>query len=253
VEREVAPDLDAPLPATKVVGARLASAGATRPRCSLNPNPKTGSVIMNHRPLLTTLAVCVGLAAALPLAAQEAGKKKQAAPPIPGAGTGGATPHATTSTVIGPNRNDGSRVTITYGRPYAIHPRKGGEPRKIWGGLVAWDKPDRLGADEATTILTQHPIEIGGTTIPAGIHTLYIIPSAAGPSKLAFSKKVGDWGVPVNVDNDVGRFDLTKADLDQNVDQLTIIIENTTPAAMGGAIRIRWEKTQFSLPFTVKK
>ncbi len=208
---------------------------------------------MNRRSLLVSLSFCAALVAALPLGAQDAGKKKQAAPPLPGAGTGGATPHATTSTVIGPNRNEGSRVTITYGRPFAIHPRKGGEPRKIWGGLVAWDKPDRLGADEATTILTQHPIEIAGTTIPAGIHTLYIIPSATGPSKLAFSKKVGDWGVPVNVDHDVARFDLTKTELEQSVDQLTINVENTKPAAFGGTLRIRWEKTQFSLPFTVKK
>ncbi len=208
---------------------------------------------MNRRSLLVSLSFCAALVAALPLGAQDAAKKKQAPPPLPGAGSGGATPHATTGTVIGPNRKEGSRVTVTYGRPFAVHPRDGGEPRKIWGGLVAWDKPNRLGADEATTILTQHPLVIGSTTIPAGLHTLYIIPSATGPSKLALSKKVGDWGVPVNVDNDVARFDLTKKDLDQSVDQLTIVVENTNAAAFGGTLRIRWEKTEFSLPFTVKK
>jgi hypothetical protein len=244
--------LDGPRNATKVAGARLAPACAAV-SSPFNPNPKKGNA-MNRRLALASFALCTVLAAALPRVAQDAGKKKQAAPPLPGAGTGGATPHATTSTVIGPNRNEGSRVTVTYGRPFLVHPRKGGESRKAWGGdLAPWDKPYRLGADEATTILTQHPIEIAGTMIPAGIHTLYMIPSATGASKLAFSKKVGDWGVPVNVDHDVGRFDLTKSDLEQNVDQLTIAVENTTPAAFGGTLRIRWEKTQFSLPFTVKK
>jgi hypothetical protein len=203
--------------------------------------------------LALTAALALACAATGFSQAEKQPAKKQPAPPIPGAGTGGNTPHATVSTVIGPNRNEGSRVTITYGRPFAIHPRKGGEPRTIWGGLVAWDKPDRLGADEATTILTQHALEIQGKTIPAGIHTLYIIPSEKGVSKLAFSKKVGDWGVPVNTDNDVARVDLKKEALSDNVDQLTIAVRNTNPAALGGTIEISWAKTKFSVPFTVKK
>ncbi len=204
---------------------------------------------------ITSLALTAALAFAAPTFAQadKQPAKKQPAPPIPGAGSGGNTPHATTGTVIGPNRNDGSRVTITYGRPFSVHPRKGGEPRKIWGGLVPWDKPDRLGADEATTILTEHPIVVAGTTIPAGIHTLYIIPSENGVSKLAFSKKVGGWGIPVNVDNDVVRADLKKEALSDPVDQLKIEVKNTNPAAFGGTIEISWERTKFSLPFTVKK
>lgn len=200
--------------------------------------------------LLASLALVCGAA----LFAQTAPPaKKQPAPPIPGAGTGGNTPHFTTSTVVGPNRKDGSRVTITYGRPTAVHPRKGGEPRKIWGGLVAWDKADRLGADEATLIVTQHALQIGATTIPAGAYTLYIIPSATGVSKLAFSKKIGDWGVPVDETADLARVDLNKTELSEPVDQLTITINNETPPTMNGVITIKWEKTQFALPFTVKK
>ena len=200
--------------------------------------------------VLASLALVCGAA----LFAQTAPPaKKQPAPPIPGAGTGGNTPHTTTSTVIGPNRKDGSRVTITYGRPMAVHPRKGGEPRKIWGGLVAWDKADRLGADEATTIVTQHALQIGAATIPAGIHTLYIVPSENGVSKLAFSKKVGDWGVPVDESADLVRVDLKKEALAESVNQLTIAIDNGPPASLTGTIRIEWEKTQFTLPFAVKK
>ena len=58
------------------------------------------------------------------------------------ASTGGVSPHETTSTVI-----DGCRVTITYGRPFTKDP-KTGEARKIWGGLVPWDKAWRTGSDE---------------------------------------------------------------------------------------------------------
>ena len=166
------------------------------------------------------------------------------------ASTGGTSPHETTSTIIG-DRRTGNRVTITYGRPYTKHP-KTGEVRKIWGGLVKWDKADRLGADEATLLLTQQPLQFGETVIPAGAYTLYIVPSETGVSKLAFSTNLGKWGVPVDEGHDLARVDLAKTELSAPVDQLTIAIVNDQ-AAGGGVIRISWETTQFSVPFTVKK
>jgi hypothetical protein len=203
---------------------------------------------------LTSLVILtlVALTGGASMLAQTAPKKQKAAP-VPGAGTGGNTPHATTSAVIGPNRNEGATIVVTYGRPHAVHPRKGGEARKIWGGLVAWDKADRLGADEATTFINEHPIEIGGKTLPTGAYTLYIVPSESGTSKLAFSKHIGKWGVPVDESQDVMRVDLKKESLDENVPQLTIEIENSPARSMNGLLKIKWERTQYSVPFTVKR
>lgn len=168
------------------------------------------------------------------------------AQPTPRART---SPHETISTVIG-ERRTGNRITITYGRPFTKNP-KTGEPRKIWGGLVAWDKADRLGADEATLLITQQPLLIGETTIPAGAYTLYIIPSETGPTKLAFSTNLGKWGVPVDESHDLARVELKKDSLEKTTDQLTLAIENN-PAG-GGTLKIMWENTQFSVAFTVKK
>lgn len=198
----------------------------------------------------TLVTVAVALSGPAGLNAQPA--PLPASPPAQPrvASTGGKSPHETISTVIG-DRATGNRVTITYGRPYTKDP-KTGEPRKIWGGLVKWDKADRLGADEATLLLTQQPLLIGETTIPAGAFTLYLVPSENGPTKLAFSTNLGKWGVPVDETHDLARFDLQKAYLlDQPVDQLTLAIEKN-PAG-GGVLKIMWENTQFSLPFTVKK
>ena len=215
---------------------------------------------MNNKLTSSVILTAVALVCAASLVAQSgqtkepaAQQKKQKQAPLPGAGTGGATPHATTSAVIGPDRTKGGMVVITYGRPHAVHPRKGGEPRKIWGGLVPYGKADRLGADEATTLVNEHPIEVGGKTLPSGAYTLYIVPSESGPSKLAFSKHIGKWGVPVDETQDIVRVDLKKEALDENVDQLTIQVENTPPQSMNGVIKIKWEKTQFSAPFTLKK
>ena len=161
------------------------------------------------------------------------------------ASTGGNSPHETTSAVI-----DGSRVTITYGRPFTKDP-KTGEARKIWGGLVPWDKAWRTGADEATVLMTQKPLVIGDTTIPAGAYTLYTIPSDSGMSKLGISKNLGAWGVPVDEKNDLARVDLKKEPLEKPNDQFTMAVAKNPSG--GGVIKLMWDNTQFSVPFTVKK
>ncbi len=98
------------------------------------------------------------------------------------------SPHETISSVI-----NGNRITIVYGRPYTKNPRTG-EMRKIWGGLVPYGEPWRMGADEATLLITQQPIEMGGKTIPAGAYTLYMLPKEDGASQLAISTHIGGLG-----------------------------------------------------------
>ena len=154
------------------------------------------------RPLLLTAAFA---AASLP--AQER--------PAHVHSTGGHSPHETTSAVIG-DRRTGDRVTITYGRPFTADPRTG-QPRKIWGALVPWDKPWRLGADEATLLITQQPIVFGDTRIPPGAYTLYLVPSDSNPTKLVFSTNIGKWGIPVDTTHDFASVPMTKSSLDEPV------------------------------------
>ncbi len=200
----------------------------------------------------TVLTLALALAGTVTLSAQNAVPAAQpAAPAKPRvASTGGTSPHETTSAIIGDRRN-GNRVTLTYGRPYRADP-KTGEIRKIWGGLVPWEKANRLGSDEATLLLTQQAIQFGDVVVPAGAYTLYIVPSEAGVSHLAISTNIGKWGVPVDETHDLARIPLTKAALDQPVEQLTLAVANDA-AAGGGVIRISWENTQFSAAFTAKK
>ena len=154
------------------------------------------------------------------------------------------SPHETTSAVI-----DGNRVTLVYGRPYSKDP-KSGEIRKIWGTLVPNGKAWRLGSDEATLLITQKPIEFGDTTVPPGAYTLYMVPDENG-GKLAISKSLGAWGVPVDEKNDLARVDLKKEPLERPNEQLELAVEKNPSG--GGVIKIMWEGTQFSAPFTVKK
>jgi hypothetical protein len=155
------------------------------------------------------------------------------------------SPHETISAVI-----DGSRVTVTYGRPYTKNPHTG-EVRKIWGGLVPYGEPWRMGADEATLLVTQKALALGGKTIPAGAYTLYMMPSESGASQLVISTRIGQWGVPVDQAHDLARVDLEKAALDQPADQFTMSVGKNSSG--GGVLKLMWEDTQFSVPFTVPK
>jgi hypothetical protein len=155
------------------------------------------------------------------------------------------SPHETLSLPI-----SGNRVTITYGRPYTKAP-KTGEVRKIWGGLVPYGKVWRLGSDEATLLITQKPLAIGDTTVPAGAYSLYMLPNEDGTAKLIINKQLGQWGTQYDETQDLARVDLTKSALDAPVDEFTITIGKGT--AGGGVIKMSWENTQYSLNYTVAK
>jgi hypothetical protein len=180
------------------------------------------------RPLRFSLVLILAALSAMPLGAQQDRK----------------SPHETIHMRLGEGYGP-TLVTVTYGRPYTKDP-KTGEPRVIWGGLVPWGKADRLGADEATLLLAQQAITIGNLTVPAGAYTLYTVPSDTGPSLLGISTRVGQWGIPVDTDHDLGRVEMTKATLDTPVHQLTLALEKD-PAG-GGVLKIMWEDTVFSVP-----
>jgi hypothetical protein len=161
------------------------------------------------------------------------------------------SPHETISAVI-----EGNRVTVVYGRPYTMDP-KTGDVRKIWGGLVPYGKIWRTGADEATLLITQKPMELGGATLSAGAYTLWTLP-AEGGAKLIINQQIGQWGEnsrdPKQVYDealDVARIDLKRDVLKDPVDQFTISIE-ANPAG-GGVLKLTWENTQYSTAIKVKK
>lgn len=172
----------------------------------------------------TLLAVATAFVCALPLSAQS---KR-------------ASPHETVGAVI-----DGAHVSVVYGRPYSKDP-KTGETRVIWGKLIPPDKVWRTGSDEATLLLTDKPITLGGTSIPAGVHTLYTFLAADGSAKLIVNKQVGQWGTVYTESEDFARIALTKETLPETTDQFTMAVAKN-PGGIGGMIKLKWETTQYSV------
>jgi hypothetical protein len=193
---------------------------------------------MRTHALAVALVVATTLVSSTSAMAQAAKKKQRQR----------ISPHETITATI-----DGDEVKLVYGRPYSKKPGTD-EVRKIWGGLVPYGKVWRTGADEATLLTTATPIEIGGTSLAAGTYSLFTVPEEDGTAKLVINKKTGQWGIPYNEAsekaNELARIDLKKTTLDNKVDQFTMAIE---PQAGGGELKMMWENTQYSVPFTVKK
>lgn len=188
--------------------------------------------------LAAALVVAATLVGSSPAAAQAQKKQRQR-----------VSPHETITAVV-----DGDEVKLVYGRPYTKKPGTD-EVRKIWGGLVPYDKVWRTGADEATLLTTTKPILIGDFTLPAGTYSLFTFPTAEGSAKLIINKRTGQWGIPYDekkeAENELTRIDLKKDTLDKPLDQFTMAIEKGQSG--GGVLKMMWETTQYSVPFTVKE
>jgi hypothetical protein len=149
------------------------------------------------------------------------------------------SPHETINATI-----DGDQVTVVYGRPYMKDP-KTGEKRKIWGGLVPFDRVWRLGADEATLFTTEQPLELGGKSIASGTYSLFMLPRADGGASLVVNKQTGQWGTKYDEKQDLVRVDMKKDAISVPVEQLTIALDKTPDG--GGVLKVMWEGIQYSV------
>ena len=161
------------------------------------------------------------------------------------------SPHETISTVFEP-KAEKNRVTLVYGRPYTRDPNTG-ETRTIWGGkLVPSGQVWRLGSDEATLLITQKKITLGGAEIPAGAYTLFLQYEESGAAKLIVNKQIGQWGIEYDASQDFVRVDLKKDTAEAPTDQFRM---NLTANASGGGglIKMTWGTTQYSAPIAIAK
>ena len=173
---------------------------------------------------ISSAIVTLLLLASVPLHAQE--KKR-------------VSPHETVSAMI-----DGAKISIVYGRPFTKDP-KTGEKRKIWGGLVPYGQSWRMGADEATLLTTDHDLDLGGTKIPTGSYSLYLMPEE-GSAKLIVNKQTGQWGTKHDASQDFATIEMKKEPLTSSLDQFTITLDKNREG-QGGTMRLKWEDTIYAV------
>jgi hypothetical protein len=153
-------------------------------------------------------------------------------------GGGRRSPHESVTAKI-----DGATMTIEYGRPYM-------RGRTIFGGLVPYQIVWCPGADAATTLDSSRPIQLGHLAVPAGPHTIWILPTP-DVWTLIVSKEPSGFHTYYPSRSDLGRIEFRKRALAEPVEQLTFAITKNPDGSKGGSIAMTWEKTEVSVPFTV--
>ena len=137
----------------------------------------------------------------------------------------GGTPHEVVK---------GTNVTVSYGRPY----KKG---RDIFGGLEAYGKVWRVGADEATEITFDKGVVFGGKQVSAGTYTLFATPDK-NEWTIILNTTLGQWGAySHDASKDLAQIKVPVKHLDKVVEQLTI-----TPK--DNELVIEWDKTSVTVP-----
>jgi hypothetical protein len=160
-----------------------------------------------------------------------------------------------------PNYQGGKWIEILYGRPL----KRG---RELWGsgadygkklndGAPVW----RAGANVSTRLKSEVPLVIGGKTIPAGEHTLFIdlkpnnwtfIVSrwAANPTFPSTTEALFG-AYEYTPEKDVVRTQMKLETMATSVEQLTWNFADVSDA--GGRLVLTWDKVMASVPFTVNK
>ncbi len=141
---------------------------------------------------------------------------------------------------------NGKSITIDYSRPKVNDP-KTGEPRKIFGGLVPYDKEWRTGANDATTFVTDADVTVGDLKVPAGKYTLYSIPGETEWT-IIINKQTGQWGTVYDEKQDLGRTRVKAGKTSAPVPQFTIAFDKANGKKT--AMNLEWENTRVSVPIT---
>lgn len=135
------------------------------------------------------------------------------------------------------------KMRVIYSRPL----KKG---REIFGSLVAFDKPWRLGANERTELLLLSDVEIGGKKVMSGRYTLLAVPSA-NEWKLTVSNTLDMWGVyTYDSANDVVSVTVPTQKSENVIEALSMVFyQNESSGDVN--LKIGWDQTIVELPIKV--
>lgn len=137
-------------------------------------------------------------------------------------------------------RTGSTSIRLCYGRPAS-------RGRTVFGGLVPYDSPWRMGANEPTRLYTNGPITVAGIRLPAGRYSLYAIPHTE-QWEVFVSQSTLHWGNDISAA--VRRQEVGTASVP--IERFTVPVETLTvhadTAGERAALRIEWETTRISLP-----
>lgn len=131
----------------------------------------------------------------------------------------------------------GNEGLLCYGAPSA-------RGREIMGGLLVYGQPERIGANEPTTLHLSGPANVGGVDLEPGTYSIYAIPNE-DEWQIFVNSNWERWGIPIDESvrsNEVGVFAVTPEPMDEYVETLQYRFE-PTDETMGDMV-LEWENTR---------
>jgi len=134
-------------------------------------------------------------------------------------------------------------ITIEYSRP-------GVKGRKIFGGLEAFDKIWRTGANARTSITFSTEATVDGQTLEAGTYAIFTKPGVETWEVYFYTDYTGG-GVPQDWDDIkvAAKTTITPMELPFSVETLTFDIHNIKKSS--ATLNLIWDKTVIEVPFEV--
>lgn len=134
----------------------------------------------------------------------------------------------------------------TFSVDYASPAVKG---RRIFGGIVPFDRVWRTGANEATVFTASREFTFGDQQVPAGSYAIFTIPGKSSWTVI-LNRNTKAWGVRgYDAANDVARVTVRPENLSSSRERLTFLFSDATEAT--AHLDIEWEKVRVRVPFGV--
>lgn len=138
----------------------------------------------------------------------------------------------------------GKTINISYSAP-SMRGRKIFGPGGLEGNTTVW----RAGADDATCMHTDAPLDMNGLTVPAGDYSLWV-DLTGGKWQLIVNKQTGQWGTNYDKSQDLGKVAMTMSKTPAPVEQFKMTL--TAAGGNKGKLDLAWENTMATVNFTVK-
>ena len=135
------------------------------------------------------------------------------------------------------------KLEVFYNRPFK-------KERDIFGALVPFNQVWRTGANEATTLKTNKPLQVKGITLAAGKYTLWTVPKDSVWT-IIFNSKQYSWGVNAEMkpmwdpNYDVINIEVPAQKLENPVEQFTIAFDNSTDNLF---LTMAWDVVKVAVP-----
>jgi hypothetical protein len=126
---------------------------------------------------------------------------------------------------------------VIYSRPH----RQG---RRIFGALLKYGEPWRLGANEATEVEFFQPVIIQNKKISKGKYVLYAIPQQEKWT-IVFNSNLNTWGLRTEPKDDVMRFDIPIEITNQPIEYFSMVFQKTNT---GADLVMAWDTVVARLP-----